>query len=56
MSVPVAEALAARGIPYVVATGYSDKKIAADYGAARVVRKVYVPDEVIEAIADVLRP
>jgi DNA-binding response OmpR family regulator len=55
MSVPVAEALAARGIPYVIASGYSDKELAG-YSATRIVRKVYTAYEVIEAIADVLRP
>jgi hypothetical protein len=28
----------------------------AGYNAARVVRKVYIPDEMIEAITDILRP
>lgn len=55
LSVPVAEALAARGIPYVITTGYADKELAI-YAAARVVRKVFRPEEVIEAIADILRP
>ena len=53
-SVPVAEALAARGIPFVVATGYEG--IPPGYNGARVLRKVYLSDEVVEAIADILRP
>jgi len=53
-SVPVAEALAALGIRFVVATG-SDT-IPVGYNGAPVLRKVFLPDEVIEAIADILRP
>jgi len=56
MSVPVAEALAARGIPFVVATGYRPEPIPPGYNGAPVLRKVYMSDEVIEAIADILRP
>jgi len=56
MSVPVAESLAARGIPFVVATGYRPEAIAPGYNGAPVLRKVYMSDEVIEAIADTLRP
>ena len=54
VSVPVAEALAARGIPFVVATAYD--VIPPGYNGARVLRKLFKPDEVIEAIADILRP
>ena len=54
MSGPVAEALAARGIPFVVATGYDT--IPSEYNGARVLRKLFMPHEVIEAIADILRP
>jgi hypothetical protein len=56
MSVPVAEALAARGIPFLVATGYRPEMIPPGYNGAPVLRKVYLSDEVIEAIADILRP
>jgi DNA-binding NtrC family response regulator len=56
MSVPVAEALAARGIPFVVATGYRPETIPPGYNGAPVLRKVYLSDQVIEAIADILRP
>jgi DNA-binding response OmpR family regulator len=53
-SVPVAEALAALGIPYVVTSGYDH--IPEEYNnGARILRKVFMPEEVIEAIADVLR-
>jgi DNA-binding response OmpR family regulator len=50
---PVAEALATRGIRFVIATG-SDT-IPDGYNGAPVLHKVFLPDEVIEAVADVLR-
>jgi DNA-binding response OmpR family regulator len=54
MSVPVAEALAARGIPFVVATGYDAVPLSCN--GAPVLRKPFLPDEVVGAIADILRP
>jgi DNA-binding response OmpR family regulator len=51
-SVPVAEALAARGIRFVVATG---ERIDPRYSGARVLHNVFNADELIEAIADILR-
>jgi DNA-binding response OmpR family regulator len=54
VSVPVAEALAALGIRFVIATG-SDT-IPAGYNGAPVLHKVFLPDEVIDVIADILRP
>jgi DNA-binding NtrC family response regulator len=54
ISVPVAEALAARGIPFIVATGYD--AIPAAYNGAPVFRKLFMADEVVDAIADILRP
>jgi DNA-binding response OmpR family regulator len=53
ISVPVAEALAALGIRFVIATG-SDT-VPAGYNGAPVLHKVFLPEEVIEAVADVLR-
>ena len=53
-SVPVAEALAALGIRFVIATG--SETIPAGYNSTPVLRKVFQPEEMIEAIADVLRP
>lgn len=53
ISVPVAEALAARGIPFVVATGYD--AIPAAYDGAPVLNKLFMADEVVDAIADILR-
>jgi DNA-binding response OmpR family regulator len=54
ISVPVAEALAALGIRFVIATG-SDT-VPTGYNGAPVLHKVFLPEEVIEAVADVLRP
>jgi CheY-like chemotaxis protein len=51
-SLPVAEALAARGIPFVVTTGYNAQAIHPAYSGAPVLRKVFMPQELIEAIAD----
>jgi DNA-binding NarL/FixJ family response regulator len=53
ISVPVAEALAALGIRFVIATG-SDA-VPSGYNGAPVLHKVFLPEEVIEAVADVLR-
>ena len=55
MSVLVAEALAALGVPFVVATGYSGE-VPHEYNGAPVLRKVFTNEQLIEAIADILRP
>jgi DNA-binding response OmpR family regulator len=55
MSFPVADALAARAIPFIVTTGYGQDQIDG-FDGAPVVRKAYIADEVIEAIAGILRP
>jgi DNA-binding response OmpR family regulator len=55
VSIPVAEALAARGIPFVVTTGYGADHIEG-YNGAPVVHKAYIPEEVIDAISNLLRP
>jgi DNA-binding response OmpR family regulator len=55
-SLPVAEALAARGIRFVIATGYTREAIDPAYNGAPVLSKTFLPDELIDAIADILRP
>jgi len=55
ISVPVAEALAALGIPFVVATGYTREMMPHGYNGAPVLRKIFTNEQLIEAIADVLR-
>ena len=56
MSVPVAEALAARGIRFVVATGYRREVIPPGYNGAPVLHKMFTPEELIDKITDILRP
>lgn len=56
-SIPVAEELTRRGIPFVFATGYGDgSMIPQDFSAVPVVRKPYEVDALIAAMAAVLRP
>ena len=55
-SLPVAEALAARGIRFVLATGYNRAAIPPGYNGAPVIGKVFTPEELIYALADILRP
>jgi ActR/RegA family two-component response regulator len=55
-SLPVAEALAARGIRFVLATGYAREGIDPAYNGAPLLQKVFDRDELIEVIADILRP
>jgi PAS domain S-box-containing protein len=50
---PVAEALAARGVPFVFATGYGDDKITPDDYGAPVIRKPYDVTQVASALAEV---
>jgi len=53
VSVPIAEALAARGIRFVVATGY--EAIPPGYNGVPVLRKLFMPDEVVDVLGDILR-
>jgi len=50
---PVAEALAARGVPFVFATGYGDSKMAPQGFDAPVIRKPYDVTQVAAALAEV---
>jgi PAS domain S-box-containing protein len=50
---PVAEALAARGVPFVFATGYGDDKITPEHFGAPVIRKPYDVTQVAAALAEV---
>jgi DNA-binding response OmpR family regulator len=51
---PVAEALAARGVPFVFATGYGDTGGAPGGFEAPVIRKPYDVTQVAAAVADLL--
>jgi DNA-binding response OmpR family regulator len=55
-SLPVAKALAARGIPFVIATGYERESIHPGYNGAPVLTKVFLRHELLDAIAEALRP
>ena len=50
---PVAEALKARGVPFVFATGYGDDKIMPDTQGAPVIRKPYDVTQIAAALAEV---
>jgi len=52
---PVAEALAARGIPFVFATGYGDSKMAPQGFDAPIIRKPYDVTQVAAALAEITR-
>lgn len=53
-STPVGAALSARGIPYVLATGYVATECA-DYSAAAILQKPYMPAQMLEALGRVIR-
>jgi CheY-like chemotaxis protein len=55
-SLPVAEALASRGIRFVLATGYAREGIDPAYNGAPLLQKVFDRNELIEVLADILRP
>lgn len=50
---PAAEALAARGVPFVFATGYGDDKVMPQNFTAPVIRKPYDVTQVVAALAEV---
>ena len=50
ISLPVAEALTARRIPFVVATGYSRESIPPAYKGAPILTKLFMPHELIDAV------
>ena len=56
ISLPVAEALTARRIPFVVATGYPSESIPPAYRGAPILTKLFMPHELIDAVAGLLRP
>ena len=53
--VPVAEALAARGVPFVFATGYGDANVALQGFNVPIIRKPYDVTQVAAALAEVTR-
>lgn len=53
-SYPVADALAARGIPFVFATGYGDVDLTTQYPERPVLAKPYRPDELIKTLSSLI--
>lgn len=53
-SYPVADALAARGIPFVFATGYGDVDLKTHYPDRPVLAKPYKPDELIATLSSLI--
>ena len=51
---PVAEALAARGVPFLLITGYGDGDVTAAYPEAPVLRKPFAPAELRAHLTDLL--
>lgn len=54
-SYPVAEALAARNVPFVFATGYETVRLRAPYSQGTVLRKPFLQTELQKAIGRTLR-
>jgi CheY-like chemotaxis protein len=52
---PVADALDARGLPYIFATGYSPSDVADGYGHRPVLQKPFSRRVFLEAIRDTIR-
>ncbi len=48
---PVADALAARGVPFLFATGYGTAGVAARYADKRVIAKPFQPQVLEDALA-----
>jgi hypothetical protein len=53
---PVAEVLAARGVPFVFATGYGDSKFASAEFDAPLIKKPYDVTQVAAALAEITGP
>jgi DNA-binding response OmpR family regulator len=50
-SFPVADALKARGIPYVFVTGYGNRLIPPDHADAEIIEKPFNADQISAAVA-----
>lgn len=55
-STPVADALASRGIPYVIATGYGASGLPAGHQQAMVLAKPYDPSELTAMLGRICAP
>jgi CheY-like chemotaxis protein len=56
MSYPIADALAARGVPFVFSTGYDKDRLPERYRTVQVLQKLYHQSELSDALAKLLRP
>ncbi|MCO6418564.1 response regulator [Siccirubricoccus sp. KC 17139] len=54
-STPVADVLAARGVPFVVATGYGAEGLPPGHASVPVLAKPYDPDDLTQALARLCR-
>ncbi len=54
-STAVAEALCARGVPFVFATGYGSQGLPEQFAGATVLRKPFAPAQLERAIAQLMR-
>ena len=54
-SLPVAEALKARAIPFLIVTGVDQKTVPVAYHGAPVLQKVFMPHELIDAVAAIVQ-
>ena len=54
-SLPVAEALKARAIPFLIVTGVDQKTVPVAYHGAPVLPKVFMPHELIDAVAAIVQ-
>ena len=56
MSYPVADALAAHGVPFVISTGYDKDTLPDDYRAGPVLQKPFHRSELSDSLAKLLTP
>ena len=53
---PVATALAARGIPFIVLTGYSAEQLDGDLSGAHLMKKPCRPDQLVDTLKSIVFP
>jgi len=56
MSYPVADALAAHGVPFIISTGYDKDTLPDDYRACPVLQKPFQRSELSDVLAKLLTP
>ena len=53
-SFPIAEALKARGVPFVFSTGYDERVLREGFGEQPVIRKPFLPDKLLDVLCDLV--